>query len=261
MQIYAFNEKGRLLTVHEALRHKNYICPECQNRVRLRGGMWRQLHFYHIDLSPSCSLSKKSLIHIHTQYALQKKLAPEKIWLEHPFPEIRRIADVVWPAKKLVFEVQCSQIEKNEIARRNRDYQQIGYQVIWILHDHYYNRFKLSASELYLLPSTHYFTNINRLGMGMIYDQWALIEGGKRVQRTARFSIHVKRLSYLDLKQGSDQIPKERKCWKLSFHGDLFHQPFSHLWGKSPKHKIAWGRWLMIPVRLFYHLLLEKTQH
>lgn len=103
MQIYAFDSEKRQVSAASAIRGCNYTCFECQGPVRLRGGNRRQLHFYHVESPEHCTLNKKSLNHIHTQHYIKKKLAPEEILLEVPFPKIGRIADVVWPAKKLIF--------------------------------------------------------------------------------------------------------------------------------------------------------------
>jgi competence CoiA-like predicted nuclease len=51
------------------------------------------------------------------------------------FSDICRIADLVWEEKKIIFEIQCSEISSLEAARRTRDYGMKGYEVIWILDD------------------------------------------------------------------------------------------------------------------------------
>ena len=49
-----------------------------------------------------------------------------------------------------MFEIQCSPITAREIEERNSDYQSLGYQVIWILHDSLYNKGRLTAAEYFL---------------------------------------------------------------------------------------------------------------
>jgi len=186
--------------------------------------------------------------HRTIQLALKKALAPQQVWLEKSFPQIRRVADVVWPAQKTIFEVQCSPICAKEVQARNRDYQKEGYTVIWILHDRHYNRAYLTPAERSLRSQTHYFTNINSFGHGEIYDQYAHIQWGRRVKRTPRYPITLNQLSHL--KQIPRHFPKERRKWKYSFKGDLFHHPFQPI--KPPPFRFY---------RLFFQLLLERTSH
>lgn len=184
--------------------------------------------------------------HRHIQLALKKALAPEEVWLERSFPQIGRIADCVWPGQKLIFEIQCSRVSPKEILARNRDYQKMGYSVIWILHDRHYNRPSLTLEERLLLPQTHYFTNINSLGSGEIYDQYSQIRWGKRVMRGPRYPIALSSVTLL--KQIPRHLPKERRNWLFSFGNDFFHHPYQPI--KRP----------FFPMyRLLFQSLLEKV--
>lgn len=183
--------------------------------------------------------------HKKVQLALKKALTPHEVWLEKNFPVIGRIADVVWPAQKLIFEVQCSSISVQEIEARCRDYEKIGFSVIWILHDCCFNRPYLSPAERFLRTKPHYFTNINAMGHGEIYDQYAFIRWGQRIKRTPRYPISPSQL--ILLKQIPRHLPKERRKWKLSFGGDLFHQEIPI---NMPRFRLY---------RFLFQLLLEKT--
>ena len=163
--------------------------------------------------------------HRATQNALKNALAPEEVWLERNFSSIGRIADVVWPAQKVVFEVQYSPISPREIRARNRAYHKIGYAVVWILHDRHFNRPTLTPAEKYLSAHTHYFTDINEAGEGTVYDQYALTRFGRRVAHSRRYPIDVKQLYFL--KHMPRHFIQERRKWEISFAGDLFHHPFS----------------------------------
>ena len=182
------------------------------------------------------------------QLAFKKALAPQEVWLEKSFPQIRRVADVVWPAQKIIFEIQYSPITVREVQARNRDDRKIGYSVIWILHERRYNRAYLTPVERLLRSQTHYFTNINSLGYGEVYDQYSYIRLGRRVQKTPRFPIILNQLSHL--KQIPRHFPKERRKWKHSFGGDLFHQTFEPI--KASPFRFY---------RILFHLLLEKVTH
>ncbi|NGX60711.1 MAG: hypothetical protein K940chlam9_00178 [Chlamydiae bacterium] len=249
MQIYAFSKTRVLIAAHDAHTGEDYLCSECQGRLRLREGKWRRPHFYHLKGS-DCPSSGKSLIHLHTQYLIQKNLFPDPVFLEKPFPEIRRIADVAWPAKKIVFEIQYSPISAEEVRSRNLDYQKVGYQVVWILHDSRFNQHRLTEAELFLQTSPHYFTNINRFGEGIFYDQHAHISHNIRIGRSPRFAIRLQGLT--PLKQVPRQLPEERKTWKIRIEGDLsYHLPL-------PSYKKKKRRRIPL-IRLLYHSLLEKT--
>ncbi|MCC5831626.1 MAG: hypothetical protein JJU12_01090 [Chlamydiales bacterium] len=184
--------------------------------------------------------------HRFIQLAIKEALAPQEVWLEKSFPEIGRVADVVWPCRKIIFEIQYSPISAREVKERNRDYGRLGYTVIWILHERRYNRTYLTPAERFLRLQTHYFTNINSLGQGEIYDQYARVRRGRRVERTPCYPITLSHPSYL--KQIPRHFPKERRKWKYSFEGDLFHQAFKPV-------KFS----LLRLYRLLFQLLLEKV--
>ncbi len=192
MQNYAFCSKGELTLATAASRGKDYSCPECRGVVRLRNGCLRSPHFYHLMPFSSCEPKGKSLTHLLIQLHIRDLLAPEEVWLEKSFPTHGRIADVVWPRKKLIFEVQCSPISPLELLKRNRDYQKLGYHVIWIFHDTYFNRSRLTAAEAALKRQLYLFTNFNEEGQGMIYTQSALFHRGKRTRRGALRRIDLK---------------------------------------------------------------------
>jgi competence protein CoiA len=256
MQIYAIDALGNLIQAQNAERFETYICPECGSRLRIRGGRLRKFHFFHLQPA-QCRSHSKSLTHLHIQLILQKMLAPERVILEHRFPQIGRIADVVWPAKKIIFEVQVSPISAAEVKARNQDYKQMGYQVIWILHDRRFNRYRLTPAEAQLRFSTHYFTNINSFGKGFFYDQHSLVQAKKRIRRSRRFPIYFKNFKHVNEMQFLGQTPPERKKWKISFQGDLFHD--SKKWAHPQKNQ---KRILALIVKLYYTFfgyLLEKA--
>jgi len=180
MNLYAIDDRGRVISAGQAVKQRDYQCRECGAVVRLRGGIHRQHHFYHLSHNRSCVLSGKSLSHLQVQYYLQRILPDNECALEWRFEEIGRIADVVWFTRMLVFEVQCSDITVEEVEKRNADYQQLGFTVIWILHDHRYNKQKIHPVELFLRSRTFYYTNISSDGEGVIYDQYDIIDEGMR---------------------------------------------------------------------------------
>jgi competence protein CoiA len=188
MQWIALAEQERI-TADQAKKGVTYLCPECASLVRMRSGPHRRPHFYHITENRFCRQNGKTAAHLETQLAIQRSI-PEVI-LEYACPQIQRIADLFWPERKLVFEVQCSSISYEEIANRTEDYQSIGLEIVWILHDRRYNQRWLSSAEKFLIDKSHYFSSIDGSGSGTIYDQFFCIEGSCRVSRGPRLPISL----------------------------------------------------------------------
>ncbi len=259
-----------------AQRGMNYHCPECSALLRLRAGLHRQLHFYHFSKNSSCFQSGKTLSHLQTQLYIQKNLPPNQSELEVPFPAIGRIADVVWFEKNLVFEVQCSPISQEEVERRNRDYESLGYRVVWILHDSRFNQQALSSAENHLLGRDMYFTSINR-GQGGIYDQFSLVLDARRLFRGVKLPIDLSHPYYAEEIPFDPKWPKElqrrAKAKLLGFQGDLLDRLRSggdYLTMKLLENHYAKPRSLLRKIRAwllglkavyasFLHALLEKN--
>jgi len=181
MQLYALDDKHPILAT-EAIKQKNYRCPECLTFVRPRGGPHRQPHFYHLRSHPSCRQYQKSLPHIQLQLHL-KSLIPNSS-LEKSFSKIGRIADVAWEEKWIVFEIQCSPISHEEAKSRCEDYALLGYTVVWILSDRRFNKKNLSLAENFLRGRLCYFARGTE-----IYDQFEVIQNMKRSFRGPRLPI------------------------------------------------------------------------
>ncbi|WP_420421730.1 competence protein CoiA [Simkania sp.] len=151
--------------------------------MQVKEGLHRRKHFFHFRPSSFCRQSGKTEVHLTIQKKILQSLPEGHAVLEKRFPSINRIADVVWEAKKRVFEVQCSPISLQEVKERMADYASVGYQVIWILHDYRFNRKRLSAAEYYLRPFHAFFTSINAKGRGFFYDQYERLSSGMRVEK------------------------------------------------------------------------------
>lgn len=224
MQLYAITTQGELINATEAKKHIDYVCLECGGIVRLRGGNYRQDHFYHLDPPSSCRLNQKSMRHLQVQWYLQK-LFPT-CYLEYRFKEINRIADVACPSEKIIFEVQCSPISE-EILHRNKDYESLGWHVVWILHDYRYNNYRYSSAEAILRNYPHYFTNIDHTGKGEIYDQFDLIQTGVRHYKMSPLTVKLSApfyTSHATSLSSTLKLGKERlRHWPLFFEGDLLY--------------------------------------
>ncbi len=227
MQLYALKGSNPIAAA-KAERGKDYLCPECASTVRLRGGPSRQTHFYHLFLTKKCRQHQKSLEHLQLQLKLFELIGPDA-QIECPFPDIRRIADVAWHSKKIVFEIQRSPIPLEEAQSRNGDYQTAGYHVIWILHDKQFNKATLSAAESHLRTTPCYFTNIDKTGNGIIYDQFEVIKGIRRLFKGPPLKITpTKILSMPSIAAPDIALPHlllDRLAnWKCYAAGDLLHR-------------------------------------
>lgn len=223
MQLYAFNEQNRIVSASQANRHHDYACLECRGKVRLRGGIHKQKHFFHLTLTENCSQRRKGMVHLQIQRIIEQLLPPGECFLERRFPEIGRIADVAWESQKIIFEVQCSGMHEHEALMRNRDYLKVGYQVVWILHDSRYNRWRISAVEEALTDSPHYYTNIDAEGRGCIYDQWRQNAKGLCQARLPSLAIDLRYpfRSLTGIESELQLIIRRKNNWRLHFQGDL----------------------------------------
>lgn len=220
MQLYALDHTTPI-SATQALKGKDYLCPECRSTVRKREGDLRQAHFYHPSLPKQCRQHQKSLEHIHLQLKLFELLGSDG-QMECPFPSIKRIADVAWHAKKIVFEVQCSPISREEAQSRTLDYQKEGYTVLWILHDRQFNKKTLSASESYLRTTPCYFTNINKLGQGVVYDQFEVLKKSRRVFKGPSLTVFPTKI--ISIPHIDIQLPQLLLNRKYCAQGDLLHR-------------------------------------
>lgn len=226
MQLFAL-EDGFPLSAAKAEKKKNYQCPECFSIVRLRSGPHRQLHFYHLGSSKQCRQHAKSEEHVQLQLQLSQGIQGGR--MECLFPTVHRIADVAWPEKKMIVEIQCSPITWEEVDARNRDYQSLGYQVIWILHDKRYNKRIMSAVEHHLRSANAcYFTNVNRMGKGVIYDQFEILNNDRRLFRGPPLVVNLSQTFApfsLCLDCALPQVLHDRVSkWKCVVLGDLLYR-------------------------------------
>ncbi len=224
MQLTALEGQNRV-PAHSANKRSTYLCPECFSPLRVRSGPFRQPHFYHLSKNSLCQQSGKSLKHLHTQLAIVKQLPYKEAELEVAFPELGRIADVVWTPKKIVFEVQCSPISLDETAKRIFDYESRGFTVIWILHDRRYNQRTLSAAEAFLIQRDLYYASYDDHGVGKIYDQFSLIQGNRRLFKGTSLAISLDSTYFpkeISAHPDWPEVLRER-CFskRLGFQGDL----------------------------------------
>lgn len=254
MQLYAFDRERRLIGAPQAFKEIDYFCMECNRIIRLRGGLHRQKHFYHLQPSNACRQNGKGMPHLHLQKMIQDAFPPGIIQLERRFPSLGRIGDAVHEELKIVFEIQCSPISFKEIEERNRDYAQLGYRVLWIFHDQQFNQKRLSEAEFFL-KSAYYFSNMNKEGQGEIYDQFAHVRGTIRKQRLSRLLLDITQVC---LTNGAGP---SRENWQLRVKGDhLDHcQAFPDYAAKLKGRKSGLVQMLVRFYKIVFGTLLAKA--
>ena len=221
MALFA-NDGEDAVSAWDAGAEKPYWCLECGASLRLRRGKLKFPHFYHIAASPSCRLYSKSERHLLIQLAIQRKLPRGEAQLEKPFPSIRRIADVVWEAQKIVFEIQCSPISEHEAKERTIEYNSLGYEVVWILDERLFNKRHLSRAEHFIRTHSGYF--VGKGNSFTIYDQLEIFQNLQRVKKGEKIPIDLSMVSPVLQVDSSRLVPsqiRERiRCCKYSFGND-----------------------------------------
>ncbi len=198
-----------------------YQCLECRSTVKLRKQKGKLPHFYHLKATPSCRLYSKSNEHLLAQIAIQKMLPIGEARLEHPFPSIRRIADVSWEKQKIIFEIQCSFISEEEAQKRSQDYASLGYQIVWILEDRFFNQKIVRKTESYLRKHLCYFVQIQpRI---LFYDQMEIIQFPKRLKKGSKIPIFLSKAHPIQPSYHS-QMQERILNNRIYFENDLVHK-------------------------------------
>lgn len=286
MQLYALDEDQKPIFARHAKKGVNYTCFECHSFVRLRAGMHRQPHFFHIQPNRSCHQSGKSLAHLQVQIHVKECLPEGEAQIEYSIPTIRRIGDVAWIPHRLIFEIQCSPISAELVLQRNLDYHKEGWKVVWIFHECFYNQWKLTAAEWVLRYHPHYYTNIDEEGNGMIYDQFEIFYKGLRYFRLKPLQIHIGKIDKTHSFQKKCEIESVQERlkagWYPVFHGDFINLAFKKQINEEQKSyleevlenekrmkiiqhqstrnifKRIWTHFISRPYSLFFQYLLER---
>ncbi len=184
-----------------------YTCLECGTSLKVRRGKMQFPHFYHLRASPSCRLYSKSERHLLIQLHIQKQLPPGESLIEKAFPSIRRIADLSWETRKIVFEIQCSSISQGEAMARNAEYRSLGYEVIWILDDRLFNKKQMRPSEAWIRSHMSYFV----LGKSRFayYDQLEIISSHIRIKKGEKIFVELHQIHPMPKAKWPTQIPRQ----------------------------------------------------
>ncbi|MEM7175021.1 MAG: competence protein CoiA family protein [Chlamydiota bacterium] len=198
MQFFGYDQNQPVFA-ENAIKGRDYRCPECHGLLRIKEGIHRQKHFFHLHSSYSCRQCRKTNHHLAIQKTIWKSLPHGEALLEKRFPSIQRIADIAWTCQKIVFEIQCSPITLKEVKARNSAYQKLGFWVVWVLHDKRFNRFFLSAAEAFLRCQSSYFTNIDSHGNGIVYDQVEHLRNHRRLRKGPSLTVYLNKPKSLSI--------------------------------------------------------------
>lgn len=244
MEFFGYEEE-RLVFCRDGIKGKSYVCPKCRGILRIKEGPLRRKHFFHLNHHSSCFSSNKSWIHALMQYQLFCSLPAGEGEIEKRFPSIERISDVAWTKKNLLFEIQCSPISLQEVLERNRDYQTLDMQVVWILRDGLFNRRYLSAAESFLRTRVSYFFHVDFKGKGVIYDQREVLQSFRRLRRSFPLPVAIDQPQLFSSRCMSDlpsSLQKKGEQASFFFRGDVIDCFFSqsHSWETFLYKKKKW---------------------
>ena len=245
MQVHAFDKK-EMISAESAERRKNYTCAECLYDVRVRGGKRRALHFFHLRRNRLCRQSQKGIIHIKLQERIQSFF--EDAEMEVAFPSIGRIADVACSSSKIVYEIQYSPMSAEEAQSRTRDYAQVGYTVVWILHDHTFNKLRKTPLEQFLRAFPHYYASVDEKGGGHIYDQ--------PDRSFPKEIVHLQKRRPLPRFKWPKGLQNRARSWPFYHEGDHLDRALS---GEFPTRKKKLLRSLKELYLGLLHISLERS--
>ena len=240
MPLYAFDEFGEPIYASDAEERQSYTCCYCHTKVRVRKGLTRVPHYYHLNLPASCRLHGKSQDHLFAQLSLVKLLPPKETVIEKTFPTLLRVADVVWETRKIIFEIQCSNISEHEAQQRVIDYAKNGYQIVWILDDRLFNRRIVRPGEKWVRKRACYYATLRGRSFPFFYDQFEFFSEERRIRKGYALNIRLDKPQILpEISWDNDAIPNQviRKTDHLYFEGDLVHKAFLSV--TSPSLEVA----------------------
>mgnify|MGYP002783978674 CR=1 FL=1 len=225
MALYALYEETPI-HADDATADHFYLCLECRAKVYLYKTRHARPRFRHFHRRSCCRLKRNTKEPLLIQQTLLELLRLKKTALETPLPSIRRIADLLWEEKKLVFEVQCSKIPLLEAKQRMNDYASLGYTVVWLLDDRIFNQYTADASEQFLRKNLAYFFNFPTRSTPLrFYDQLEIFRGSKRIHKSFALHVDLSKPMKLPLDFSSKSLPmqiaEQTNRTTLCFFGDL----------------------------------------
>ena len=137
------------------------------------------------------SMKIRQPLHKNIQRHIVTLLKGQRVSIEKKFKQIARIADIYWHEPNIVFEIQCSPLSLHEAKKRTADYESLGIHVVWLLHEKRFNKRILPKAEYYLRHKRAFYTNLDGIHKGVIYDQVDKIIYRTRIEKSRPIPIDI----------------------------------------------------------------------
>ncbi|MGX7420166.1 competence protein CoiA [Carnobacterium gallinarum] len=139
--LVALTKENRYIFADQELKtdKKDYFCPGCGKGVFYKKGTTIQSHFAHYTQKDCQTFSEgETREHIAGKRLLFNWFKQQGIpcQLEAYLPDLKQRPDLlIWLSEKrpVAIEFQCSPISLKRMKERTKGYQQIGYEVYWVL--------------------------------------------------------------------------------------------------------------------------------
>ena len=136
--LMAQDQQQQLIMAADAKRKQVYVCPGCQQPVRLKRGTVMAAHFAHQVAACQTFSEGETAEHLlgKQQLAAWFQASGYTVQLEAPLTELHQRPDVLvqrGSQAPLALEFQCSPLSVTRLAERTQGYRQHGYRVLWLL--------------------------------------------------------------------------------------------------------------------------------
>lgn len=151
--LIAMNHQEELLVADVKLsKAEKYRCPACKRPVHLKAGAVIRPHFAHFS-NEACEVFAEGETEEHIEGKLQLASWLQnlgfKVEIEAYLPELRQRPDLLVTInnQKIALEFQCSSITIEKVVERTQGYLDAGYEVVWLLGEHFKYGRQLTAFQ------------------------------------------------------------------------------------------------------------------
>ena len=127
---FSLDQYGHRVYIDEANRNETYYCPECAEKMVQRHGEIMTHCFAHYPNTQCTDAWHYDESDWHIKFQSLFPLDNQEVVLEHEGTKHR--ADVCYPERKVVIEIQGERIRQTEFEARNDYFRKLGYHIIWI---------------------------------------------------------------------------------------------------------------------------------
>lgn len=127
---FSLDQYGHRVYIDEANRNETYYCPECAEKMVQRHGEIMTHCFAHYPNTQCTDTWHYDESDWHIKFQSLFPLDNQEVVLEYEGTKHR--ADVCYPERKVVIEIQGERIRQTEFEARNEFFRKLGYHIIWI---------------------------------------------------------------------------------------------------------------------------------